>query len=360
MSAFARYFRQQLLLTRIFGIPVRIDYRWFPALILLSAITAASVNSLANDLPLSLAMGFAATIVFFASIFLHELAHALIARIEHLEVVEIVLHPFGGLARFRHEPETPRAEFNIAIAGPAASFLLALFFAALMAGANFAGTDILALFFFLLALSNFLLAMFNLFPGYPLDGGRILRAYLWKSGKDLSEATILTGRCGQLIAVGLILVGFLAVGVRGEFFSGFWAILVGLFLYDSAKGIISEVRQSRQILVDDVMELALPVSPEATLQKIIDGVVPVSRQTIYPVALEKHLYGMLLLEDVKAISADSWRQTRVRQVMRPVEDEQFVELGSSLLEAKALLRVNKLGIVAVVDSEGKLVGMLRG
>jgi len=229
-----------------------------------------------------------------------------------------------------------------------------------MAGANAAGTDILAVFFFLLALSNFLLAMFNLFPGYPLDGGRILRAYLWKSGKDLSEATILTGRCGQLIAVGLISVGFLAVGVRGEFFSGFWAILVGLFLYDSAKGIISEVRQSRQILVDDVMELALPVSPEATLQKIIDNVLPVSRQTIYPVALDKHLYGMLLLEDVKAISADSWRQTRVRQVMRPVEDEQFVELGSSLLEAKALLRVNKLGIVAVVDSEGKLVGMLRG
>src|SRR5690349_12383041 len=115
-----------------------------------------------------------------------------------------------------------------------------------MAAANAGGLDILAILLFLLALSNFLLAVFNLFPGYPLDGGRVLRAYLWRNGKDLTEATILTGRCGQVIAVGLILLGLVFVVFYGQYFTGFWAALAGLFLYDSAKAIIRDSESSRR------------------------------------------------------------------------------------------------------------------
>ncbi|MEO8647923.1 MAG: M50 family metallopeptidase, partial [Acidobacteriota bacterium] len=244
---FLKYFSGQLILGHVSGIPVRAGYSWFLILVLMSLITAASIAERVGSVASSLIFGFAATVVFFISIFLHELAHAVTARFEGLHVVEIVLHPFGGLTRFRHEPQTPGAEFRIAVAGPAASFLITLIFVGLMAAANAAGMDILAMLLFLLALTNFLLAVFNMFPGYPLDGGRVrklvfrfydprvLRAYLWKSGRDLNEATKMTGRCGQIIAVGLVVLGLVFVVTRAEFFTGFWAIVVGFFLFDSAR-----------------------------------------------------------------------------------------------------------------------------
>src|SRR5687768_2845277 len=160
---FAESFKRQAVLGRVSGIPVRADFRWFFVVALMSAITAASINPLVGNIAGSILLGLVTTLLFFASIFLHEFAHAAAARLEKLEVVEIVLHPFGGLTRFRHPPETPRAEFRIAIAGPAASFLLTLFFVGLMAAANAGGLDILWQILFLLALSNFLIAVFNLF-----------------------------------------------------------------------------------------------------------------------------------------------------------------------------------------------------
>lgn len=184
MFSSLKFFRRQLLLTHVSGIPVRIDYRWFFVLALMSWVTATSINSLIGNFLTSFIFGLLTTLIFFTSIFLHEYAHAFAARMEGVDVLEIVLHPFGGLARLRREPDTPRAEFRIAIAGPVASFLLALFFLALMWAFNTLGTNIIAPLFFLLALWNFLLAVFNLFPGYPLDGGRVLRAYLWRRGTD--------------------------------------------------------------------------------------------------------------------------------------------------------------------------------
>ena len=358
MRTFPGYFRRQILLMRVSGIPVRIDHRWFVVLVLMSLITAVSINALARDLSLSLVMGFAATVLFFASILLHEFAHAVVARMEGLEVVEIVLHPFGGLARFRHEPKTPRAEFRIAIAGPAASFLLAIFFTGLMAAANAVGTDILAVLFFLLALANFLLAVFNMFPGYPLDGGRVLRAYLWKSGKDLNDATILTGLCGEYIGGGLIVLGLGIVVLRGEFFTGFWSVMVGVFLFDSARGIIRDVRALQKDLVENSMKLAVTVLPEWTIQHVIDHVLAVARQPVFPVAVDKKLYGMLLLRDVKEIGRENWRTVPVRDVMRPVRDDYFVETGTPLADAQSQMRSNSIGALAVVDSSGKLVGCL--
>lgn len=359
MSDLSAYFKRQLLLTQVFGIPVRIDYRWFLVLILMSIITATSINTLAKNFTFSLVLGFGVTIVFFASIFLHELAHAAVARLEGLDVVEIILHPFGGMTRFRHEPETPRAELRIAVAGPAASFLLSVLFILIMAAANAAGTDILAILFFLLGLSNFLLAVFNMFPGYPLDGGRVLRAYLWKNGKDLNEATTLAGRCGQFIAVGLIVLGLAIVVVRGEFFIGFWSMIAGVFLYDSAKTIISEIESLRNDRVEDSMKLAIPVSPDLNLQNFIDNVLTLARQSVFPVAVERRFYGMLLLKDVKAVDKAVWRTTLIRDVMRPLTADYFVELGTPMDEAKAIMSTNHIGAVAVVDADGCIVGFLR-
>jgi Zn-dependent protease len=132
---YLEFFKQQFLLAHIGGIPVRIDYRWFFVLAFMTWLTANSILAIIDNAFTAFLLGLLTTLLFFGSILFHELAHAFAARFESVEVLEIVLHPYGGLARLRHEPETPRAEFRIAIAGPAASFLLAIVFAVTAAAA---------------------------------------------------------------------------------------------------------------------------------------------------------------------------------------------------------------------------------
>lgn len=349
--------KRQITLARVSGIPIRADQRWIVVLAVITVITAASVQPMVRNFGGSIALALCTTLLFFASIFLHEFAHAVVARWEGLQVVEIVLHPFGGLARFRHAPETPRAEFRIAIAGPVSSFLIGLLFVALLLASNYAGLDILTLLLFLLALTNFLIAMFNLLPGYPLDGGRVLRAYLWKQGKDLNEATLLTGRGGQMIAVGLIVLGIVFAVMRGEFFTGFWAVLVGIFLFDSASSIIREVMSEENVAVETVMSLPAAVPSDITVQRFVDEILPMHRRTAFAVTDNGRFAGMLLLQDVKAADPDFWRITFVRDLMRPVTADLIVHPNTSIADARVQIDRNA-GAVAVIADGGILVGLL--
>ena len=350
--------RRPIDLMRVSGTPVRADMRWFFVLVLITVVTAASIHRGSDDWLTSILLGLATTLVFFASIFVHELAHAVAARSEGLGVVEIVLHPFGGLTRFVREPETPRAEFRIAIAGPVASFILAIAFALLMTAANWAELDILRDLLFLLALANFLLAVFNMFPGYPLDGGRVLRAYLWRSGRDLTEATVLTGRSGQIIAVALGAMGlFFAVG-RGQMFLGFWALLTGIFLFDSASDIITAVKNADRRRVDDIMRLPPHVAPDISLQQFIDTLLPMNRQAAFPVAVDRRIVGILTLADMMAVAKQDLRTTRVADVMRPIAANMVVETGTEFFVARELMRTNGVASVAVVSGDGSLVGFI--
>src|SRR6185369_9042305 len=192
------FYKRQITVARIYGIPVRIDYRWFIVFglsVWLIAINLSrggmwvgQVKLLPVDITAAWILAIVATLGLFLSVFGHELSHALMGRAEGIDIEEIVLHPFGGLARLRTQPQNPKAEFRIAVAGPAASFIFSLVsFAGMMLTAalhfNF-GTA----FFFFLGAGNLLLAIFNLFPGYPLDGGRVLRAIIWKRTGNIREA----------------------------------------------------------------------------------------------------------------------------------------------------------------------------
>ena len=343
------------------GIPVWADYRWLFVLVLVALVSGASLDSSATGTATTYLAGSLITILFFASVLIHELAHAALARLEGVDVLEIVLHPFGGLARLRHEPETPRAEFRIAAAGPAASFVLALVFGALIAVANSAGAPLFSTALYLLATFNFLICVFNLFPGYPLDGGRLLRAYLWRSGRDINEATVLTGRCGQVIGGMFVAVGlFLAIFRTDDLLTGFWLILIGLFLYDAAASIIKDTRRNANIRLMDVMMLPVQVPPDANLLYFVDHILPMNRQAVFPVAREHQLYGMLLLEDLKAVPRERWHQTPVQNVMRAVTREQFSDMTASVSDARAQMRENGIGAVGVLDNDGRLVGFLGG
>lgn len=356
---YLEFFKRQFILAHVSGIPVRADLRWIFVLILMSWITSASVFPLVENLWTSLIFGVFTTVIFFFSIFLHEYAHAFAARKEGVQVLEIVLHPFGGLARLKREPDTPRAEFLIAVAGPAASFLLTIFFVILMAIANSLKLNILALLCFLLMLGNFLIAAFNLFPGYPLDGGRVLRAYLWKRGKDLNEATVLTGHFGQMIGAFLMAFGFFFGLIRGDFFTGLWTALVGFFLFDAARGIIREIREFETIAVEQVMQLPISVAPDADVQYFVDRILPFHRRTIFLVAKEKQLYGILSLQDLKKTPNEKWRETKIMEVMRPITPDYFVETDTLLPEARELMKINGIGALGVINKKGQLVGYLQ-
>src|SRR5437868_13175076 len=210
-------------------------------------------------------------------------------RAEGIEIEEIVLHPFGGLARLRNEPESPVAEFRLAVAGPAASFLFGAISFGLMLPAMIAGYQQLGGVLLLLCAGNLLLAIFNLFPGYPLDGGRVLRAILWRRTGDIRQATRLAGICGMLIAAILIIFGvYMAIAPNfRSYFMGFWSVLVGLFLFDAAYSVVKQTQGRLQNIVREAMSGPFSIEPDLLISHLIDSVLPLHRQVAFPVAHDR-------------------------------------------------------------------------
>jgi Zn-dependent protease len=282
-------------------------------------------------------------------------------RAEGIEIEEIVLHPFGGLARLRNEPESAGAEFRIAVAGPAASFLFALISFVLMLPTMLAGYTTAGGVLLLLCAGNLLLAVFNLFPGYPLDGGRVLRAILWRRTGDIKEATRLAGICGMLIAAILIIFGVYMVIAPSfrSYFMGFWSVLVGLFLFDAAYSVVKHVRGRVQYIVKEAMSAPFAVEPDLLISQLIDSVLPMHRQVAFPVALNHRLHGIISLEDLKSLPRERWHLTKARDVMRPIAPRFFVEPTARLDYARELMKRNGIGSLAVVGKNGELVGFLQ-
>ena len=368
---FTDIYKRTITVARIFGIPVRFDYRWFVVFILSVWLIAAnlgrggmwvgSYKMVPLDVPTAWGLAIITTLGLFLSVLGHELSHALMARAEGIEIEEIVLHPFGGLARLRNEPENPGAEFRIAVAGPAASFLFALISFLLMLPAMMSDYPTIAGVLLLLCAGNLLLAVFNLFPGYPLDGGRVLRAILWKRTKDIKEATRLAGICGMLIAAILIIFGvYMAIAPSfRSYFMGFWSVLVGLFLFDAAYSVVKHVRGRVQNIVKEAMSAPFAVEPDLLISHLIDAVLPMHRQVAFPVALNNRLHGIVSLEDLKTLPRERWHLTKASDVMRPIAPRFFVEPNATLEYARELMKRNGIGSLAVVGKNGELVGFLQ-
>src|SRR5688572_9072876 len=313
---FTDIYKKTITVARIFGIPVRFDYRWFVVFILSVWLIAAnlgrggmwvgSYKMVPLDVPTAWGLAIVTTLGLFLSVLGYELSHALMARAEGIEIEEIVLHPFGGLARLKTEPQNPRAEFRIAVAGPAASFLFAILAfvgAYIAASGNYEATVVV---FFLIASGNLLLALFNLFPGYPLDGGRVLRAILWRRSGNIIDATRKAGICGVLIGGMLVLFGvYIMVAPNWRqaqpYFMGAWSILVGLFLLDTAARVVKSAHEVELATVADAMSPPVAIAPGLTVSKLVDDFLPLHRQTTFPVALKGRLHGILSLEDLKSL-----------------------------------------------------------
>jgi Zn-dependent protease len=358
------FFRRQITVARVLGIPVRIDYRWFFVFALSAWVIAASFRegtTMTQFVRLGVGAAWAAglltTFALFLSIFGHELSHALLARAEGIESDEIVLHPFGGLTRLRSEPDNPRAEFRIAIAGPSASFLIGVVALAGFYVARLSGFDALAAALSIVGFWNFTIAASNLLPGYPLDGGRVLRAFLWKRSGQLEDATRVAGLGGQLIGGALVVFGGYFYLVWHDPFMGLWLALVGFFLFDAARA-VTRPRKKGLRTAGDAMTAPVSIEPDATVGHLIDHVLPVHRREVFTVARDGRLHGVLALRDLKDLPRERWHLTRVRDVMRPVAQNLFVAPSTPLARAERLLNENGAGALAVVDDRGQLVGLL--
>ncbi len=371
---FFQLVKRQITIARVYDIPVRIDYRWFAVVILSVWLIASNLQNHAIQVvnvrvpphaPITAwVLGIITTAGLFLSVFGHELAHALMAKAEGIEIEEIVLHPFGGLARLKTDPQNPRAEFRIALAGPASSFLFAIlaFVATKIAAVgNYESTVVV---FFLISAGNLLLALFNLFPGYPLDGGRVLRALLWRRTGDIKDATRKAGICGILIGGMLVLFGvYILISPNWRaaqpYFMSVWSILVGLFLLDTAFKVVKSAQHARLVTVSDAMSPPVTLDPALMVTRFVDDILPLHRQTSFPVAVSGRLHGILSLEDLKSLPRDRWANTSVQAVMRPVKPGFFVEAATTLDSAQSVMKENGVGAVAIVNARGELVGFLQ-
>ena len=362
-------FKRQILIARVYGIPVRIDYRWFIVFAMSVALIAANVRKYPLQLfkftlpatgdAVAWTLGVVTTLGLFLSVFGHELSHALMGRTEGIEIEEIVLHPFGGLARLKTQPENPKAEFRIAIAGPAASFLFSLIAFGGMILTSTLHFDFGTAFFFFIGAGNLLLAVFNLFPGYPLDGGRVLRAIIWKRSGNIRDATRIAGFCGQLMSLVLIAFGIymaLAPTFRA-YFMGLWSVLVGVFLLGAATSVVRSTRESATVA--QAMAPPIAIEPDLPITRFVDEILPLHRYVTFPVAHDRRLLGILSLEDLKKIPREKWRGLHALQVMRTVDAHLFVPENATIESVNELLEHNGVGAVGVVNGSGELVGFLR-
>jgi Zn-dependent protease/CBS domain-containing protein len=256
------------------------------------------------------------SLVVFASVLIHELSHSLVARRQGIDVSSITLFVFGGVSSLTEEPRDPRQEFTIAAVGPATSLLLAGLFA--IGGLVFKGALGTASFY--LAFINAVLGAFNLLPGFPLDGGRILRAAAWARDKNLVQATRVASTSGTVIAYVLMAGGLLLLLFSGVL-SGLWFILIGWFLLSQAKASYNQV-VTRDVLQDIPVDAATThdfhaVSPEMDLAAFVSDYVLAFHQRTYPVVQDDGLQGLVSLVDLKKYPREEWRSRRVSDVMTP-------------------------------------------
>jgi Zn-dependent protease/CBS domain-containing protein len=353
-------------LGRWFGVPVGLHYSWFVVawLITLSLTTQFAGQNPGWGPVTVWSLAVVTAVLFFVCIVLHELAHATVARLSGLSVRGITLFALGGIALIEKDATTPAKEFWIAIAGPAASFVLGI---ACRALASVAGSVALtatpsALVAVLgwLAYINVTLALFNLIPGFPLDGGRVLRSIVWAATNDADRATRIAARVGQVVAFVFIGVGLYSLLTQNDF-GGLWIAFIGWFLLEGAQSYYAQAQLTTRLsglsVADVMVRNCATVDADTTLQRFINDQLFHFVARCFAVTQGDHVVGLITADDVKRIERDRWNQTTVLQAMRPLQSLHPVKPNESVGDALALMgreNVNQLPVV----SNGRLEGVV--
>ncbi len=349
-------------LGRIAGIAITLDWSW---LVILALFTGSlATGHFPQTVPglsavMYVAAGLLASLLLFASVIAHELGHALVARRYGVPVKDITLFIFGGVASLGSEPRTPGAEFVIAVVGPLISIVLgsALWLLSLpLRGLSPLGFSLLGY----LGVANLALAVFNLLPGFPLDGGRVLRAILWKTTGSMQRATRGATRSGQGLALLFILLGIWQF-YQGDVFGGIWIGFIGWFLFSAAQAVNRQAlveNAFRGVTVRDLMQPA-PVSVPAniSLERVVEEyILPLGLRAI-PVVRDGQPVGMISLHDMRKVPREQWGDVPVGHAMTPIEHMRTVAPQQPIADVLPLLAESDTGHLLVVEDD-TLVGML--
>lgn len=344
---------------KIKDIEIRIHYSWFLIFFLI-------VWSLAEFYFPSQHPGWArlvywissaiAAFYLFLSIIFHELCHALIAKGSKIIVKSITLFVFGGVAEMTTEPKKPFYELKMAVAGPiASSFLAGVFWLASKSPIGLTGAAIAHYLFII----NGLLAIFNLMPAFPLDGGRILRSVLWAFYRNLGQATRQAVRISKFFILFLILLG-IKMFLEKNFLGGIWVVFISLFLFQAAEGSLKSrmIEETlSKVKITKIMDAGFKsVSPGLTLDELADFFLS-HKQGGFPVTENGKLVGMITLEDLRETPREKWAKIKVKEVMTGLDNLQVLQVTENAYDAFLKMTNYDIGRLPVVD-DGKLVGLV--
>jgi Zn-dependent protease/predicted transcriptional regulator len=351
---------RSLTIARIRGIAIEVHPSWLLILGLVSwTLADEAFPSLYEDWSTAAywTVGVIAALLLFVTVLLHELAHAVVAQRRGLPVPKITLFIFGGVSHLGGQPKSAGEEFAIAIAGPATSFGIALITG--IASALVPGEKVAAILGYL-ATVNLLLGVFNLLPGFPLDGGRVLRSIVWRRTSSLARATRTAGRVGELFAYLMMAFGF-SMFIAGYPINGLWALLIAWFLLSAARAEMASVQLDQvlgRLKAGDVMDSAFPaVGPGTTAQQIVDEYFLGKGERAVMVSEEGVVLGILTITDVSRKDRAAWPQMKAAELMTPREAVITVARDSSALDVLALLGEKRLNQVPVLDG-GRMVGLI--
>ncbi|CAN5886100.1 site-2 protease family protein [soil metagenome] len=351
-------------LGRVLGFEIRIDSSWFIlfALILWSFSYMAFPRHVPG-LPVAvyLVMGLTGTLLFFVSLLAHEISHSLVARAKDIPVEGITLFLFGGMAHTRMEAETPGDEFQIAAAGPIMSVAVAI----LMGGAAWVGVQLgwppaVTAVLQYIALLNIILAVFNLLPGFPLDGGRLFRAVVWKITGDVTRATRVASAGGRLLAYVLIVFGLLSA-FAGNVLGGMWMVFIGWFLRNAA---ISSYQQHVLLSMLSGVRAVQAMTPEpdtvpddASVRELIDEYFMRRRYAAYPVTANGRTIGLVTLQAAREVPRDDWDERTARDIMQEADDSIVVRPEDPIISVMDKLKATPARRVLVMR-DGALLGII--
>ncbi len=354
---------QGIRIGRILGIPIFLDLSW---ILVFGLITFSQSNFFAQQHPhwtgtQHWALGVLTSILFFSSVVFHELAHSVIAQHYKIKVLSITLFLFGGLARIARDPAQAIQEFNIAIAGPLASaFLAGVFYGVTLL---FPDSEMLGAVATQLALTNGMLAVFNLLPGFPLDGGRVFRAMVWGATKDFARATRVAGASGKLIAFGLISLGVWSA-LRSDWQNALWMGFLGWFLLNAAQASVAQVTIQETLAglcASDVMNQEVPIIPANMSLEEYSGEVLRTGRRVHLVTMDDRLVGLMNVSALSHVPREEWNMNSVQAVMVPREKILWAapeEPLQRLLERLIAADVNQMPVVTQVEEGAHIVGMV--
>lgn len=349
---------------KILGIEIYVDFSWLIIFVLLLwSLSRGFYPVKYPNLSEStyIIMGAISALLLFACVLLHELSHSIIAQRSGIPVPRITLFIFGGVAQISEEPREAGTEFNVAIAGPICSLILAALFYVLSKTGIFAADVRFIAVFEYLAIVNLVLVIFNMIPGFPLDGGRILRAYLWNRWKDIKRATFVVSKIGSSFGITLIILGGLII-LAGNLISGIWFIFIGMFLNNAAKtGYQTTVLKYAMegVRIKDVMTRdVVTVSPDITLSDLVRNYFYKYIFLSFPVIDDRDRFlGLISLRQVKEYPQSQWGERTVEEVMVKASELKILSQDDDAMDALNALMTSNVGRIPILKDE-RLVGIL--